>query len=82
MVQDHDRETPDTDNEVEPIPKVLPKEALDAIEKVILFYEQLPIDNGFKMDDFKVFRHYVSDLKVRYITSLQQKSIEDYFPSN
>ncbi|CAB4419839.1 unnamed protein product [Rhizophagus irregularis] len=82
MVQDHDRETPDTDNEVEPIPKVLPKEALDAIKKVILFYEQLPIDNGFKMDDFKIFRHYVSDLKARYITSLQQKSIEDYFPSN
>lgn len=82
MVQDHDKEAPDTDNEEEPILKVLPKEALDAIKKVILFYEQLPIDDGFKMDDFKVFRRYISDLKARYITSLQQKSIEDYFPFN
>ena len=83
MMQD-DREAPDTDDneEEEPIPKVSPKEALDAIKKVILFYEQQPFDDGFKMDDFKIFRRYVSDLKAHYITSLQQGSIEDYFPSN
>jgi hypothetical protein len=68
-----------TDNEEELTPKVLPKEAFDAIRKVTLFYEQQPIDNSCKMEDLKLFRHYTSDLKFRYITSLQQKSIEDYF---
>ncbi|PKY60436.1 hypothetical protein RhiirA4_484129, partial [Rhizophagus irregularis] len=68
-----------TDNEEELTPKVLPKEAFDAIKKVILFYEQQPIDNSCKMEDLKRFRYYASDLKFRYINSLQQKSIDNYF---
>ena len=69
----------DTDNEKELIPKVLPKEAFNTIKKVILFYEQQSINDECKMEDLKVFRRYASDLKICYITSLQQKSIEDYF---
>ncbi|CAB4446224.1 unnamed protein product [Rhizophagus irregularis] len=68
-----------TDNEEELTPKVLSKEAFDAIKKVILFYEQQPIDNSCKMEDLKLFRYYTSDLKFRYSSSLQQKSIETYF---
>ncbi|PKB91943.1 hypothetical protein RhiirA5_446850 [Rhizophagus irregularis] len=48
-------------------------------EEVILFYEQQPIDNSCKMEDLKRFRYYASDLKFRYINSLQQKSIDNYF---
>ncbi|CAB4390097.1 unnamed protein product [Rhizophagus irregularis] len=59
-----------TDNEEELTPKVLPKEAFDAIKKVILFYEQQPIDNSCKMEDLKLFRYYASDLKFRYSSSL------------
>jgi hypothetical protein len=32
------------------------------------------------MEDFKVFRNYALDLKIHYTESLQQKSIENYFP--
>ncbi|CAB4401414.1 unnamed protein product [Rhizophagus irregularis] len=68
-----------TDNKEELTPKVLPKEAFDAIKKVILFYEQQPIDNSYKIEDLKHFRYYASDLKFHYINSLQQKSIDNYF---
>jgi hypothetical protein len=41
-------EEDNTDNKKQLPSKILSKEALDAIKKVILFYKQQPIDNGYQ----------------------------------
>ncbi|CAG8552898.1 10380_t:CDS:2, partial [Scutellospora calospora] len=66
-----------SDTDEEP-PEVLAAEGLNSLKKFVDFFEQQKSDD-FKVEDLKVFRKYVSLMGRKYVESLKQKSISDFF---